>query len=237
MNNLINKLMKARTVDEILSYKGQVLDLYENLYKKISSQSYSITNFDDIKMLHDLELPMMAYYGHCFYGECGIPFLKEKNPRTIDVLDLAVLFYSIQVMNLLEKGFYDNATLCIYNTNLDVFDYTKEINLTKYKYKKELFAVLWFYFLQVITIKDDTREFTIEYDCDIDTYYLDDKNYEEVLDITYTNFDSSNYSEVINRILGVYRLRFTKMEYILKYQPLFVEAGYKYLCTLIKKDE
>lgn len=233
----INELLKAETREEILSYKQQILDLYDDLYEKICphslyEKSLCITNFEDIKMLHEMEEPMMAYYGPDFYSKCGIPFLKEHNSKTVDILELTVLFYSIQIIDFLENGFYDHVDLCIYESLTEVFDRTEEINLTRYKYKQNLFAVLWFYFMKVITIEGN-REFSIEYDCDTDIFYLTDETYEEVLDLTYKNFNGSNYFHIINEILGIYRVRFTKMEYILKYQPLFVEVGYRYLCTLL----
>lgn len=234
IENLVDKLMKAETTDELLSYKSIALDLYDSLYKKMKSDAPFRTSFDDIKALNDLKFPMMAYYGPYFCAECGFPFIKEHNPKTIDVLELTVLFYTIQVMNLLETGFYSDAELCIYKTSPEIFDHIEKINLTEYRSKRYLFITLWYYFVQIITIKDNERTFSMEYDDNIATFYLTDEKYEEVLDMIYRNYGNSNYSYVIDKILGIYKLRFTKMEYILKYQPLFVNVGYEYLCTLEK---
>ena len=68
----------------------------------------------------------------------------------------------------------------------------------------------------------------------MDTFYLDDRKYEKVLDIIYKNYDGSKYSNAINGIRGVYEIRFTKHIYVSKYQPLFVHVGYKYLCTIVQ---
>ena len=231
IENLIKKLMKSATTDEILSYKSLALDLYDSLYAEMQSKSYCRTNFDDIKALLDLEFPMVAYYGFDFFEACGFPFIKEHNPGTIDVLELAVLFYTIQVMDLLENDFYSQVTLCIYETSPELFDHTEKINLIEYKHKNSLFSTLWFYFKQVVNIKDGEREFMIGRD----SFYLTDEEYEEVLDMTYRSYAGSNYSHVIDRILGSYKTRFTKMEYILRYQSLFVKVGYEYLCTLANR--
>ena len=238
IQKLINDLMKSDTAEKIMSYKPQILDLYNSLNKKIENQTYSITNFEDIENLHRLKYPMMAYYGPYFYSQCGFPFLKEHNPKTIDIIEFSVLFYSIQILELLENGFFDKASLCIYDINrsLEIFDHTEKINLTEYKYKKDLFAVLWFYFMEVITIEDNNREFTIEYDNNTDIFYLGDEKHEAVLDMIYKNYDGSEYSSAINRILGIYRMRFTKMKYILEYQPLFVEVAYEYLCAIMTDE-
>lgn len=235
IETLMNKLMRAKTADEILSYKQEILDLYNVMYNKICNQTYSITNFDDIKSLHALEFPMMAYYGPSFYSQCGIPFLKEHNTETIDIIEFSILFYSLQILELLENGFYDEASLCIYDEerHFDVFDHIDKVNLTSYKYKQDLFAVLWFYFMSVITIEGNDREFTLEYDSNPDIFYITDEKYEDVLDMIYKNYDGSKYSHIVDKILGRYRIRFTKMKYIIEYQPLFVKVGYKYLCAVV----
>lgn len=236
IRELMNNLMKVETKDEILTFKPQIMDLYNVLCEKMRSQICSITNFDDIKMLNDLESHMMAYYGPHFYNKCGIPFLKEHNPETIDILELSVLFYSLQIISLIENGFYLDTSLCFYKNPMDdIFDHVEKIDLTEYRYKQNLFNILWFYFVQVVTLDYNTREFTIEYDDKQDIFYLSTEKYEEVIDMIYKNVDGSQYYQVVKRILGQYRMRFTKMEYILKYQPLFVNAGYKYLCTLTEE--
>lgn len=232
---LIEKLMKAETNNQILSYKPQILELYNDLYEKIRSRGCSILNYEDIKMLHNLSSYMQAYYGTLFYEKGGIPFLRANNPRTIDILEFVVLFYSLQVINLLESGFYNEASKCIYKHPTDlVFERTEKINLADNQHS--LFAVLWLYFVQVITIKDNTSEFTMEYNGEQVIFYLTDEKYEKVLDIIYESINNDNcFCVVIESILGRYRTRLTKIEYISKYQPLFVNVGYDYLCALMRQ--
>lgn len=232
IENLINELAKANTKDEILSYKSQISKLYNELYEKICFQNSCvyIQNYRDIKMLHELRMPMMAY-SDSFYDKFAIPFLKEHNSETIDILEFVVLFYILQVINLLENGFFNKASKWIYKNSK--FDHTEKINLTDNT--KNLFCLLWCYFMEVINIKDDTRQFTIAYDED---FYLNDEKYEEVIDAIYESLKcDSRYFLVIGKILGQYRLRFTKMKYIIKYQPLFVNVGYEYFWTLIQQNQ
>lgn len=66
IEKLVNKLMEVKTSQEILTYKSETLDLYNQLYKKMESQNYYYINYDDIKALHDLKEPMIAYYGSSF---------------------------------------------------------------------------------------------------------------------------------------------------------------------------
>lgn len=234
IEKLVNELMEIKTSQEILAYKSQTIDLYNQLYKKMESQDYYYVNYDDIKALHDLKQPMIAYYGPYFYKKCGIPFVKEHNPNTIDVIEVAILFYIIQVMELLEIGFYHNIDLCIYETSLEIFDRVENIDLTKSKYKEHLFVSLWSYFVQVICIKDNGREISLSHENNVESFYLADKKYEEILEMIYDNFKSSHYSHIIDKILGIYKVRFTKMDYILNYQPLFVEVSDEYLWSLIE---
>lgn len=235
IEKIMKELMNAGSTDEILAYKSSVVGLYNSMYNKICNQGLSVTNYYDIKSLHSLEDPMMAYYGPYFYRKCGIPFLKKHNPSTIEVIEFSVLFYSLQIMELMEDGFFDEASLCIYDEELynDVFDHIEKINLCSYKYKQYLFSVLWFYFMRVISIEDNEREFTLEYDFNTDIFYLDDEKHEEVIDLIYKNYNNSKYSSIIDKILGIYRIRFTKMKYILEYQPLFVKVGYEYICAIM----
>lgn len=94
--------------------------------------------------------------------------------------------------------------------------------------------MLWYYFMRVIAISDNEgRTFAIDYGNDTDIFYLTDEQHEELLDMIYRNYNDSSYSHIIDGILGNYKIRFSKMKYILEYQPLFVEVGYKYLCTII----
>lgn len=229
---IINELAKAQTTDEIISYKSQILKLYTEIYSEICSKGCCITNYHDIETLYNLNSPMAAYYGTRFYEECGIPFLKKHNSMTINILNFIVLFYSLQIINLLENGFFNKVSKCIYKHPEDmVFEHTEKINLTDNK--QNLFAVLWSYFVCVITIGDDTREFIMEYDGKQEIFYLTDEKYEIVIDTIYKSLDGNDYFNIIDKILGKYKTRFTKMQYIATHQPLFVDVGYKYLCSLI----
>lgn len=237
IENLVYELTKANTSDEILSYKTQISELYNELYEKICSQSCFIQNYHDIKMLHKLHMPMTAYYGTSFYNEFAIPFLQKYNPETMDILEFIVLFYSLQVINLLENGFFNKVSRCIYKSPTDeLFDRVEKINITESK--QNLFIVLWCYFVSAITIDDDTYEFKMtDDDCKLNIFYLSNEKYEEIIDVIYKNIEDSSYFNIIDKILGRYRTRFTKIQYILKYQPLFVNVSYEFLIALIRKNK
>ena len=55
-------------------------------------------------------------------------------------------------------------------------------------------------------------------------------DYEELLNHSLTSFGGSLFSQIVDRCLGQYIANFTKIEYILNYQPIFVGAAF----TLLK---
>lgn len=240
IKNLILQLADAKTFEEILSYKPQILELYDKVFQKTNEESCFIGNYDDIKCLHFLESPMLAFYGNTFYKDSGLPFIKEHRPETIYVLELIVLFYTIQIIELLENGFWNEVSLCVYeNPQMpDMIDHFEKVNYSKMERTNSLFLSLWDYFAALITIKDNECEIIVPYvdkegNLFTNNFYIDSKSYEKVLDMIYRNFTDSKYSVLISRILGKYRRRFTKMKYILKYQPMFVEVGYNYIFAII----
>ena len=89
---LLCKICKATTIDKILSYEQDLSKAYSALVDNLlENNEFSIVNFDDVKMLYDLNIPMMAYFGPSFYKECGIVFLEKYNPKTLKFLELSVL--------------------------------------------------------------------------------------------------------------------------------------------------
>lgn len=66
--------------------------------------------------------------------------------------------------------------------------------------------------------------------------YIDDEKYEMMLDTIYSNLSESKYKNIIDGILGIYKMRFTKMQYLLEYQPMFIRAAHKYIYYVRSQD-
>lgn len=232
--------MQSNTIEELFNLKPQVLAAYNGLYKKISSSGCNYTNYEDIQNLYAISGSMSAYYGPAsdFYEKCGLPFLKKHNPVTLDIIELSILFYTVQIFELVEKGFFSNVTLCLYNVNPEIFDYTEKMDFAKKAEENErpVFLSLWLYFSEFICIKDD-REFQFIWDNSTDIYYITDEEYEEVLDMIFKSYESSYYHNIITQILGIYNIRFTKMKYILDYQSLFINVGCNYIFAVANEIE
>lgn len=93
---------------------------------------------------------------------------------------------------------------------------------------------LWNYFNQIVNKNDEDDRYIDNYsEQGKRKFYLDDDHYEEIMDISLDSFKYSKYSCLIQSILGNYRTRFNKYDYILNYQPIFVEVSYRYLLSLI----
>lgn len=241
MNNiLIENLVNATSYDEIISYKTDVLAAYESLYKECYEKGFlCLTNYDDVETLCNLESPMLAYFGPEFYNKCGFPFLKEHNPSTIMVIETAFWFYSIQIINLLESGYWNKVTVCFYDEsgekleNVACFDFLKMNG-----HKEYLFVKLWEYFMKVITINENDREIIV-YDSELSSqiYDIDFLSYGTVIKNSYVSYIDSKYEKIIYMILGNYKNRFISLDYITKYQPLFVKIAWEYLMFLISENK
>lgn len=67
IKTLLYKVCKATTVDEMLSYEQDLSTTYNSLADHLlENNEFYILNFEDIKILHDLNVPMMSYFGSLF---------------------------------------------------------------------------------------------------------------------------------------------------------------------------
>lgn len=219
IKTLLCDIVKATTVEKILSYEPDLSNAYnawaDNLLD--NNNFYSLI-FEDIKILHDLNTPMMSYFGDSFYEKCGIVFLEKYNPRTLKLLNLSVLFYTLQILKWIKTDYW------IDEVSNNLF----------YEDGNSLFLQLWDYFNQIINKNEnDDRYITTYSEQESKQFYLDDDHYEEILDMSLDSFKYSKYSCLIQSILGNYKTRFSKYKYILDYQPIFVEVSYRYLLSLI----
>lgn len=231
--NLIGRLKKATTKEEIIKCKTEVMDLFDSYTTNPARKHPCGTNFNDIKMLYDAETALTAYYA-LPYQQAGFPFLEKHNPETIEIIQITVLFYTMQIITLLENGYFDKMSLCEYNDiNADTLDFCGDIDFCV-KYSKTLFQDL-FYYLDDVQFDSERagnyneRVVYLAHENECDMLYIDDEKYEMMLDTIYSNLSESKYKNIIDEILGIYKMRFTKMQYLLEYQPMFVRVAHKYI--------
>lgn len=219
IKTLLYKVCKATTIDELLSYEQDLSIAYNILADNLlENNEFYILNFEDIKILHDLNVHMMSYFGSLFYKDCGVVFLEKYNPKTLKFLDLSILFYSLQILKWIKTDYWED------EVSRNLF----------YEKDNSLFLQLWNYFNQIVNKNDEDDRYIDNYsEQGKRKFYLDDNHYEEIMDISLNSFKYSKYSCLIQSILGNYRTRFTKYKYLLNYQPIFVEVTYRYLLALI----
>lgn len=219
IKTLLYKVCKATTIDELLSYEQDLSIAYNILADNLlENNEFYILNFEDIKLLHDLNVHMMSYFGSLFYKDCGVVFLEKYNPKTLKFLDLSILFYSLQILKWIKTDYWED------EVSRNLF----------YEKDNSLFLQLWNYFNQIVNKNDEDDRYIDNYsEQGKRKFYLDDDHYEEIMDISLNSFKHSKYSCLIQSILGNYRTRFTKYKYLLNYQPIFVEVTYRYLLALI----
>lgn len=241
MNNiLIENLVNATSYDEIISCKTAVLAEYESSYKECYEKGFlCLTNYDDVETLCNLESPMLAYFGPKFYNKCGFPFLKEHNHSTIMVIETAFWFYSVQIINLLESGYWNKVIACVYDESGEKLENLAYFNFLKMEgHKEHLFINLWLYFLKVITLKENDGEIIV-YDSKLNSevYQVDRLSYGTVINNSYVSYIDSKYEKIIYKILGNYKKRFISLDYITKYQPLFVKIAWEYFMFLVSENK
>lgn len=219
IKTLLYKVCKATTIDKLLSYEQDLSIAYNILADNLlENNEFYILNFEDIKILHDLNVHMMSYFGSLFYKDCGVVFLEKYNPKTLKFLDLSILFYSLQILKWIKTDYWED------EVSRNLF----------YEKDNSLFLQLWNYFNQIVNKNDEDDRYIDNYsEQGKRKFYLDDDHYEEIMDISLNSFKHSKYSCLIQSILGNYRTRFTKYKYLLNYQPIFVEVTYRYLLALI----
>ena len=219
IKTLLYKVCKATTIDELLSYEQDLSIAYNILADNLlENNEFYILNFEDIKILHNLNVYMMSYFGSLFYKDCGVVFLEKYNPKTLKFLDLSILFYSLQILEWIKTDYWED------EVSRNLF----------YETDNSLFLQLWNYFNQIVNKNDEDDRYIDNYsEQGKRKFYLDDDHYEEIMDISLNSFKHSKYSCLIQSILGNYRTRFTKYKYLLNYQPIFVEVTYRYLLALI----
>lgn len=219
IKTLLYKVCKATTIDELLSYEQDLSIAYNILADNLlENNEFYILNFEDIKILHDLNVHMMSYFGSLFYKDCGVVFLEKYNPKTLKFLNLSILFYSLQILKWIKTDYWED------EVSHNLF----------YEKDNSLFLQLWNYFNQIVNKNDEDDRYIDNYsEQGKRKFYLDDDHYEEIMDISLNSFKHSKYSCLIQSILGNYRTRFNKYDYILNYQPIFVEVSYRYLLSLI----
>lgn len=109
IKTLLYKVCKATTIDELLSYEQDLSTAYSTLADNLlENNEFYILNFEDIKMLHDLNVPMMSYFGSSFYKDCGVVFLEKYNSKTLKFLDLSILFYSLQILKWIKTDNWED---------------------------------------------------------------------------------------------------------------------------------
>lgn len=253
VTKLLRKLLRAKSSKEILSYRSAVENEFNKRCSEWSERLCNRLPYDNIKMMSCLLEPMLAYYasGSYFMKACGIPFLQEhKQYETLDALEIIVLFYTLQIMDLLRDGFYNQISLAVYkDMSYEVVDHYEKVDYAlRYanKHNDPLFTSLWRFYLDTIAGKKESIIYVVDNKTDCimhDEYHIFTESYEQALDYSYTGYKNSGYSFLINKIIGCYQERFTTILYITEYQPMFVRVAEDYVWMIenfqidIKKEE
>ena len=113
-----------------------------------------------------------------------------------------------------------------------VMNYT-DVNIIEKFTGDNMFVSLLQYLTNLILIEDSNREISVNNKNYTYGFYIDDSEYEEVMEFICEKYRNSYFEIIINRILGIYNIRFTKMRYIMEYQNLFVKVMCDYISQIV----
>lgn len=230
MEELMRKLINAKSYDEILSYKFQVKKEYHAVFNNCKNSNIGKTQYDDIKELKDVyeSIKKNSALSHDDYFIKTEKLLSEEcDEKTMEILNLALLFYTMQIMNLIEKDFFKE--VCLPGIAQKKCDVTLLLEPGE-----SLFFMLWNYFEQILHVQRDIPFVLIEHKTSLVNLYVGPEIYEKLLTNTLNYYEKTNFNEIIEQILGRYRHQFTKYHFILEEQPLFVFVALGYLYTFEK---
>lgn len=205
-----------RRADELSLKKinrDAIMELMDELGKCLVNEGCYIQNYNDIKMYDEIRSYIPAY-SLSFIQEQFIPFLEEHSPKTVMVLDMVVSFYSLVLYELilddkfLEKIQTDNLTEFMKKNGICLFDFC------------------WELLTEIMNLGFNTENRIIyPFLCE---FYVEDALYRLMEQKIINNYYGSWFETVLNRVLGIYRIRFSCVNYIKEVQPMFLRVAGNY---------
>lgn len=241
MKKIIKRMLQAKTKEELLTCEVDLQIQYNHLSEELLEDgAISEKDYEGIFTFYRSSRELLVDINE------KAESLHKKFPRAIEILQLAILYYSREILNLLYSGYWDNL-LVMKGKKKEWF-----VNLVEELEKSQmgLFLGLWRCFcFAVIGIWDykkrsesRNRKRWTEY-CTVleldqpEEITIYNNDYEELLNHSLTSFGGSLFSQIVDGCLGQYIAYFTKIEYILNYQPIFVGAAFTLLKNIVEEKE
>ena len=208
------------------------------LKKRINALNETLKNVAVFKLnYHDLLFyergiqTMPAYYGTNWATDSFYPSMEKLNPSTMLILEFITLTYAQSVYNMLVSDIHNT----YHNKNEEAlfFDkkalpyFLKESNATDDKPGNPL---LYYIMLlkELFAEKPNTREVPNPGvgANDTDTCYISSEMYRNITNELMQTIQDTNFNNVMNRLIGDYKLYFTPITYFNEVQPLFLNVIY-----------
>ena len=234
MKKIIKRMLQAKTKEELLTCEVDLQIQYNHLSEELLEDgAISEKDYEGILTFYRSSRELLVDINEKAEN------LQKKFPRAIEILQLAILYYSREILHLLYSGYWDNLLVMKGKKKERFVNLVEELE----KSQMGLFLGLWQCFsFTIIGIGDykkrsesRNRKRWTEY-CTVleldqpEEITIYNNDYEELLNHSLTSFGGSLFSQIVDRCLWQYIAYFTKIEYILNYQPIFVGAAF----TLLK---
>ena len=234
MKKIIKRMLQAKTKEELLTCEVDLQIQYNHLSEELLEDGgISEKDYEGILTFYRSSRELLVDINEKAEN------LQKKFPRAIEILQLAILYYSREILHLLYSGYWDNLLVMKGKKKERFVNLVEELE----KSQMGLFLGLWQCFsFTIIGIGDykkrsesRNRKRWTEY-CTVleldqpEEITIYNNDYEELVNHSLTSFGGSLFSQIVDTCLGQYIAYFTKIEYILNYQPIFVGAAF----TLLK---
>lgn len=241
MKKIIKRMLQAKTKEELLTCEVDLQIQYNHLSEELLEDgAISEKDYEGIFTFYRSSRELLVDINE------KAESLHKKFPRAIEILQLAILYYSREILNLLYSGYWDNLLVMKGKKKERFVNLVEELE----KSQMGLFLGLWQCFsFTIIGIGDykkrsesRNRKRWTEY-CTVleldqpEEITIYNNDYEELLNHSLTSFGGSLFSQIVDGCLGQYIAYFTKIEYILNYQPIFVGVAFTLLKNIVEEKE
>lgn len=233
---LIMALRDVETKESFIGLIDDVISLYEQNLEMIDETHLSLLNYEDMYYLNELNSYMSAYFGVNFYRKCGIPFIQKYNKNTIYVIETTILFYTIQIAELIKTGFFDELMEAVMDYELDFVAHMEYIDIfTTEKNKSPLFFRLWDVFNSLIQNNNGGAAISgaplASGEPHVIYLQLREGNINSLIQNCYHGLICYDFIKIPEKMLHDHK-EFSPIEYMDNYQSLFVEVAYQYLISI-----
>lgn len=137
MKKLLRSLLSANSIKELMDYQPQVSIMYEMLLTKTLKVRYHSSDYKSLVDLMDINDFISVHYDFPDFFHICMSFLNDSNRHVLRVVKLTVLYYILEMYELLSSEFWsrripefdasDCPFLAVWTAFCSLFDATDDL--------------------------------------------------------------------------------------------------------------